>query len=65
MFCRECGGKAIVVESREYDNEVFRKRKCTKCGRMFFTMECEDDEYNDGKQGIYLFHKEWRANHKK
>ena len=63
MHCKECGGKSIVIDSREIENEIFRKRKCKKCGRKFFTTEIEDDGFEDGKKGMYLFYKEWRSRH--
>lgn len=33
------------------------------CGRKFYTAEIEDDGFKDGKQGMYLFYKEWRSRH--
>ena len=63
MFCKECRGKTIVIDTRSFEDEVYRKRKCLVCGRKFFTAEIEDDRFEDGKQGMYLFYKEWRSRH--
>ena len=63
MYCKECGGKTIVIDTRSFENEVYRKRKCIVCGRKFFTAETEDDGFEDGKKGMYLFYKEWRSRH--
>lgn len=63
MYCRECGGKTIVMDTRSFENEVYRKRKCINCDRKFYTAEIEDDGFEDGKKRMYLFYKEWRSRH--
>lgn len=63
MHCNECGGKTIVIDTRGFENEVYRKRKCLGCGRKFYTAETEDNGFEDGKKGMYLFYKEWRSRH--
>ncbi len=44
MECPECGGKTVVVESREFLGAVYRRRKCKKCGFRFQTEEIEMDK---------------------
>lgn len=40
MICPECGGTTTVIETREQsDGSIRRRRKCTKCGMRFTTME--------------------------
>lgn len=40
MTCPKCGNKAIVIDSRTYETgEVRRRRKCTRCGFRFSTLE--------------------------
>lgn len=40
MNCPRCGGKAVVVDSRQYPTgEVRRRRKCGRCGHRFSTLE--------------------------
>lgn len=40
MTCPRCGGKAVVVDSRQYPTgEVRRRRKCGRCGHRFSTLE--------------------------
>lgn len=45
MNCPKCNGKTAVLDN-SYNpefNELYRKRKCTKCGHEFCTMEFEVD----------------------
>ena len=46
MNCPKCGGKVSVLENfnNTEDNEIYRKRKCKKCGNVFYTVEFEADE---------------------
>lgn len=41
MICFKCHGKTKVVRTESYpdSSEVARKRKCTKCGFIFITIE--------------------------
>lgn len=42
MICTECGGDVMVTDSaRKPDGEVYRRRKCKGCGRIFYTIEFE------------------------
>lgn len=44
MNCGKCGGITQVLESRNNDqNIVRRRRKCVKCGERFTTMEMRVD----------------------
>lgn len=59
MECPNCGGKTTVVDN-SYNNdakELYRKRKCTKCGHEFCTMEFEIDISDQLK-------KEWCEHHR-
>lgn len=51
MKCPKCNGKVQVVDcvNTQY-NEVYRKRKCTECGHVFYTCECmvyPDEEFKE------------------
>lgn len=39
MKCTECFGKTKVLESGYYKGAFHRKRKCTKCNKIFYTTE--------------------------
>lgn len=49
MRCEKCGGEAKVVDSGKRGKYVFRKRKCSSCGYVFFTRELPDS-----KAGVFL-----------
>lgn len=63
MYCRECGGKTIVIESRSIEEGTFRKRRCRGCGRMLYTSEYEDHWDDGGRDGIKAYWKKWRYTH--
>lgn len=46
MICPECGYKTQVLESRERDGHVQRRRACGKCGIRFNTTEVKVDSAN-------------------
>lgn len=39
MKCTECGHKTKVIESGLWKDSFHRKRKCLKCGKVFYTSE--------------------------
>lgn len=39
MLCPDCGNKTKVIDSRTDGKCVLRRRKCVKCGLVFFTSE--------------------------
>lgn len=39
MICPKCKGNCIVVETRNSDNSVMRRRRCTNCKITFHTQE--------------------------
>ena len=41
MKCPECGGTTNVVDSREFDGNLNRRRECKSCGYRFNTIEVE------------------------
>lgn len=44
MKCPKCEGKVRVMDCvNARNNEVYRKRKCTVCGNVFYTRECVVD----------------------
>lgn len=55
MTCPVCGGKSAVVDSRADCESVQRKRKCRKCGHVFYTSERESDGA-EFKQVKYEYH---------
>jgi transcriptional regulator NrdR family protein len=48
MKCPKCNGKVRAVDSVHVEprNEIYRKRKCTVCGHIFYTIEFEVDHDN-------------------
>lgn len=58
MNCPDCKGKTRVIDSsfNYVNNERYRKRLCTKCGKKFYTIEKEID-YNKIKYNYYKFHR--------
>jgi len=52
MTCPRCNHKVVVADSvhNPATNETYRKRKCTTCGHVFYTIEFEvdcDDTFKD------------------
>ena len=47
MVCPHCGGKTKVMETRDWENTVVRRRKCKACGQLFYTEEGAI-EYTEG-----------------
>lgn len=41
MICPECSGKLNVVDTVRDTEEVYRRRKCSVCGRLVYTRESE------------------------
>lgn len=44
MKCTECFGKTKVLESGFWKGSFHRKRKCEKCGKVFYTTEVIDSK---------------------
>ena len=44
MKCTECGYKTKVIESGLWKGAFHRKRKCMKCGKVFYTSEVVDSK---------------------
>lgn len=40
-MCPKCGGKSdsFAIVHNKKDNETYRKRRCSECGHVFFTVE--------------------------
>lgn len=59
MACPKCGGDAKVIDtvSNFEDEEFYRKRKCTDCGHIIYTIEIEVLETK-------RFKPRWYANHR-
>lgn len=58
MKCEKCGGKLKVIDTAEYENNVFRYRKCPNCGEKYYTREgacrrCEVKAILSYKAGRY------------
>ena len=49
-----CGGKLKVSETREFQNNIYRRRVCTVCRMLVYTCEAVVDE-KTGKQGINYY----------
>lgn len=43
MLCPECSGKLQVLDTvkNPEENEIYRLKKCSKCGYSLFTVEYE------------------------
>ena len=39
MFCTSCGGRLGVVEVLRDTDDIYRRRKCKKCGRLLYSHE--------------------------
>lgn len=52
MECPKCGGETTVLKTRQYEERVYRRRKCRDCGFRFTTDELrrEEDKEGDGEQ---------------
>ena len=47
MNCEKCGSKDVKVLDVVHNNdayEIYRKKQCKNCGRMFYTMEFEVED---------------------
>ena len=66
MNCTDCEGKTKVIDSsfNYVNNERYRKRLCTKCGKKFYTIEKEID-YNKIKYNYYKFHRKNKKDNNK
>lgn len=51
-YCPECNGPTAVNDVRHDSDMTYRKRKCTSCGHVFFTIEFEAEDTEQ-------FRKEW------
>lgn len=57
MVCPECGKKDVsrVIDSRNRENAIYRRRECTVCGCRFSTLErfykVRRKTGKDGKRG--------------
>lgn len=41
MVCPECNGKLRVIDMVRDTQDVYRRRKCTVCNRLIYTLESE------------------------
>lgn len=57
MKCPKCMGKLTVTDTTYVNNDIYRRRKCTVCGNILYTIEFVV-EYDD------MFKKEWNKNHR-
>ncbi len=44
MNCQSCGADTVVTDARPVDNHMRRRRKCTKCGQRYSTLEIPLEE---------------------
>lgn len=54
MKCPKCNGKVYVTDTtnNDEDHEIYRRRVCKECGKIFYTTEFEV-EYTDDFAKIY------------
>lgn len=54
MNCPRCGSNQVmVIDSRNKDNCVKRRRRCLDCFETFGTIEIYKDEYKNFKRNAY------------
>lgn len=42
----ECGSERITCKDSRYENGIrYRRKKCLDCGRVFYTREIEENEW--------------------
>lgn len=41
MTCSDCGGHTKVMDTVTIANEVYRRRRCLNCNKLFFTEEID------------------------
>lgn len=39
MLCNSCGGRLDVIEVLRDTDDIYRRRKCKKCGRLLYSHE--------------------------
>lgn len=47
MTCPKCKGKTVVICTENERSSVVRKRRCCKCGYVFYTKETESAEAHE------------------
>lgn len=59
MDCPRCGEKSDVIDSvkNPKQKETYRKRKCPKCGHVFFTVEFEAVHNKRFMRDWFLYHR--------
>ena len=67
MFCPDCGVKTFVSDSApdKKNNELYRERTCTRCGKVFFTTEFVVDEDNKFRELWSKLKSEYQRNRRK
>jgi transcriptional regulator NrdR family protein len=59
MKCSKCSGKVKVLDTiHSAENEIYRRRKCLECGRIFFSTEFEVETTADF---LDEYHKSYRT----
>lgn len=53
-YCPMCMNITQVVDVRDKDRELMRRRKCPKCGHRFTTIEMMYEEVEDKKRVLTL-----------
>lgn len=59
--CPKCGGGTIVTDTvwNEQEQERYRRRKCTKCNHVFFTVEFEIVDNDRFRRDWNKCHRRW------
>lgn len=39
MKCEKCGGTTRIIRTKNYNNHVYRERKCQSCASIYYTEE--------------------------
>lgn len=58
-MCPKCGSVADTIDSvfNPKHKELYRKRRCSKCGHVFFTVEFEAVHNKRFMRDWFIFHK--------
>lgn len=61
MKCPNCGGKNYVCDTvHNYKtNEIYRRRKCTECKKVFYTVEFEIELTKDVRESLSEYRKKY------
>lgn len=45
-YCNKCHSETVVIDSRDEDGYVLRRRKCVSCGHRYSTVEFLKEDFD-------------------